>query len=47
MDQLRPGFDAGGIKAFRRDGMPLARGAEAYEAADRDGAAAKHVLLPA
>jgi NADPH:quinone reductase len=46
MDQLRPGFEAGALRPFRHTTWPLARGVEAYEAADRDGAAMKHVLLP-
>jgi len=45
MDQLRPGFDAGALRPFQVTTWPLARAAEAYAAADRDGAAAKHVLL--
>jgi hypothetical protein len=46
MDSLRPGFEAGALKAFDVTTWPLARAAEAYAAADRDGAKAKHVLLP-
>jgi NADPH2:quinone reductase len=46
MDQLRPGFESGALRPFDVTAWPLARGAEAYAAADRDGAAAKHVLLP-
>jgi NADPH:quinone reductase-like Zn-dependent oxidoreductase len=44
MDQLRPGFEAGALQAFDVTTWPLERGAEAYEAASRGGAA-KHVLL--
>jgi len=46
MDSLRPGFEVGALTAFEVTTWPLARAAEAYEAADRDGARAKHVLLP-
>jgi NADPH:quinone reductase-like Zn-dependent oxidoreductase len=46
MDQLRPGFEAGALRPFDVTTCELARGAEAYAAADRDGANAKHVLLP-
>jgi len=46
MDQLRPGFEAGALRPFAVTTWPLARGTEAYEAAERDGAKAKHVLLP-
>jgi NADPH2:quinone reductase len=46
MDQLRPGFEAGTLRAFDVTSWPLARAVEAYEAAERDGARAKHVLLP-
>ncbi len=46
MDQLRPGFDSATLRPFDVTTWPLADGAAAYEAADRDGAAAKHVLLP-
>ncbi len=46
MDQLRPGFEAGALTPFKVTTWPLNRAVEAYEAADRDGAAAKHVLLP-
>jgi len=45
MDELRPGFEAGALRPFDVTTWPLERGAEAYAAADRDGAAAKHVLL--
>jgi NADPH:quinone reductase-like Zn-dependent oxidoreductase len=45
MDQLRPGFEAGALQALDVTTWPLERGSEAYEAASRDGAAAKHVLL--
>jgi NADPH2:quinone reductase len=47
MDQLRPGFEQGALRAYDVTAWPLARGVEAYEAADRDGARAKHVVLPA
>jgi len=46
MDQLRPGFEAGALRPFDVTAWPLARAVEAYDAAERDGAAAKHVLLP-
>jgi NADPH:quinone reductase-like Zn-dependent oxidoreductase len=46
MDALRPGFEAGTLKPFEVTTWPLTRAVEAYEAADRDGARAKHVLLP-
>ncbi len=46
MDQLRPGFEAGALRPFDVTTWPLASAAEAYAAADRDGANAKHVLLP-
>jgi NADPH2:quinone reductase len=46
MDALRPGFEVGALRAFEVTTWPLSRGAEAYEAAERDGARAKHVLLP-
>ena len=46
MDQLRPGFDAGALRPFDVTTWTLAQGSEAYEAAGRDGAGAKHVLLP-
>ncbi len=46
MDQLRPGFDGGWLRPFDVTTWPLDRVAEAYAAADRDGAKAKHVLLP-
>jgi NADPH2:quinone reductase len=46
MDQLSPGFEGGWLKASEVTTWPLARVAEAYAAADRDGANAKHVLLP-
>ena len=46
MDQLRPGFDGGWLRPFEVTTWPLARAAEAGAAADRDGANAKHVLLP-
>ena len=46
MDQLRPGFEAGALRPYEVTAWPLARAVEAYEAAERDGAAAKHVLLP-
>jgi NADPH:quinone reductase-like Zn-dependent oxidoreductase len=46
MDALRPGFEAGALRPFDVTTWPLARAVEAYEAADRDGARAKHVLLP-
>jgi hypothetical protein len=46
MDALRPGFEAGALSPFEVTTWPLARAAEAYEAADRDGAQAKHVLSP-
>jgi NADPH2:quinone reductase len=46
MDQLRPGFEAGALRPFEVTAWPLARAVEAYEAAERDGANAKHVLLP-
>jgi NADPH2:quinone reductase len=44
MDQLRPGFEAGALRAFDVTTWPLERGVEAYEAAGR-GAQAKQVLL--
>jgi NADPH:quinone reductase-like Zn-dependent oxidoreductase len=47
MDQLRPGFEAGALKAFDVTTWPLEQAAAAYATADRDGARAKHVLLPA
>jgi len=46
MDQLRPGFEAGALRPFDVTTWPLASAAEAYAATDRDGANAKHVLLP-
>jgi NADPH2:quinone reductase len=46
MDALRPGFEAEALRPFEVTTWPLARGVEAYEAAERDGARAKHVLLP-
>jgi NADPH:quinone reductase len=46
MDQLSPGFDAGALRPFEVTSWPLVRGAEGYAAADRDGAQAKHILLP-
>ena len=46
MDQLRPGFEVGALRPFEVTTWPLARAVEAYEAAERDGAKAKHVLLP-
>ena len=46
MDGLRPGFEAGALRPFEVTAWPLARGPAAYAAADRDGARAKHVLLP-
>jgi NADPH:quinone reductase-like Zn-dependent oxidoreductase len=46
MDQLRPGFEAGALRPFEVTSWPLTRAVEAYEAAERDGARAKHVLLP-
>jgi NADPH:quinone reductase-like Zn-dependent oxidoreductase len=46
MDQLRPGFECGWLRPFEVTTWPLARAAEAFAAADRDGARAKHVLLP-
>ena len=46
MDRLRPGFEAGMLRPFEVTAWPLARAVEAYEAAERDGARAKHVLLP-
>ena len=46
MDALRPGFEAGALTPFAVTPWPLARAVAAYEAAGRDGAAAKHVLLP-
>jgi NADPH:quinone reductase-like Zn-dependent oxidoreductase len=47
MDRLRPGFESGALRPFAVTTWALARAVEAYEAADRDGARAKHVLLPA
>ena len=46
MDQLRPGFEGGALRAFDVTAWPLTRAVEAYEAAERDGARGKHVLLP-
>ena len=46
MDALRPGFESRALRPFDVTTWPLARAVEAYEAADRDGARAKHVLLP-
>jgi NADPH2:quinone reductase len=46
LDRLRPGFEAGALTPFDVKTWELSRGAEAYQAADRDGAAVKHVLLP-
>ena len=46
MDGFRPGFEAGALRPFEVTTWPLARGPAAYAAADRDGARAKHVLLP-
>jgi NADPH2:quinone reductase len=46
MDRLRPGFDVGALRAFDVTPWPLTHAVEAYEAAERDGARAKHVLLP-
>jgi NADPH:quinone reductase len=46
MDRLRPGFGAGVLRPFEVTTWPLAQAIEAYEAAERDGARAKHVLLP-
>jgi NADPH:quinone reductase len=47
MDQLRPGFEAGALRPFDVTPWELTHGADAYAAADRDGANAKHILLPA
>jgi NADPH:quinone reductase-like Zn-dependent oxidoreductase len=46
MDRLRPGFEACMLSPFEVTSWPLARAIDAYEAAERDGARAKHVLLP-
>jgi len=46
MNELRPGFEVGALRPFAVTTWPLARATEAYQAADRDGARAKHVLLP-
>jgi NADPH:quinone reductase len=46
MDQLRPGFESGALRPFDVTTWPLAQAVEAYEAAERDGARAKHILLP-
>ncbi|HEX3991108.1 MAG TPA: zinc-binding alcohol dehydrogenase family protein [Acetobacteraceae bacterium] len=46
MDRLRPGFEACMLRPFEVTSWPLARAIDAYEAAERDGARAKHVLLP-
>jgi NADPH:quinone reductase len=46
MDALRPGFETAALRPFEVTTWPLARAAEAYAAADRDGARAKHVLSP-
>ena len=46
MDQLAPGFESGALRPFATTEWPLSRAREAYEAAHKDGAAAKHVLLP-
>jgi NADPH:quinone reductase-like Zn-dependent oxidoreductase len=46
MNASRPGFESGALAPFEVTTWPLARAAEAYAAADRDGARAKHVLLP-
>ena len=46
MDALRPGFETGALKPFDVTTWPLSQAADAYAAADRDGARAKHVLLP-
>jgi NADPH:quinone reductase-like Zn-dependent oxidoreductase len=46
MNALRPGFEAGALRPFEVTTWPLARSVAAYEAAERDGARAKHVLLP-
>jgi NADPH:quinone reductase-like Zn-dependent oxidoreductase len=46
MNQLRPGFESGALRPFALKTWPLSSAVEAYEAADRDGAAMKHVLLP-
>jgi NADPH:quinone reductase len=45
MNALRTGFESGALAPFEVTTWPLARAAEAYAAADRDGARAKHVLL--
>jgi NADPH:quinone reductase len=46
MDALRPGFESGALQPFDVTTWPLALAADAYMAADRDSAKAKHVLLP-
>ena len=46
MDQLRPGFEGGALRPFKVREWPLERAVEAYQAAERDGAAMKHVMLP-
>lgn len=46
MDQLRPGFECGALRTSEVTCWPLSRAVEAYEAAERDGARAKHVLMP-
>jgi NADPH2:quinone reductase len=45
MNQLRPGFEVGALRAFEVKTWGLDRAAEAYQAADRGGET-KHILLP-
>jgi NADPH2:quinone reductase len=45
MDQLRPGFEAGSLRAFAVKTWGLSQAVEAYQAADRGGEA-KHILVP-
>lgn len=46
MNALRPGFESGALSPFAVTPWPLTSAVQAYEAAARDGAVAKHVLLP-
>ncbi len=46
MGKLRPGFEAGRLKPPAVQAWPLHRGVEAYQAAEKGGSPAKHVLVP-
>ena len=46
MDQLAPGFESGALRPFDGTVWPLTDAVEAYHAAERDGAARKHIILP-